>query len=353
MIKLLALMKKNLALLWRGKGTLMLYLFIAVFLLFGFASFFNRSLVPFLIVGMLLPLAILLSSLLLIEEKTSKATFRNLTTPTPNIIFLFANYLSLFLIFLVPLGILLLASWYFFSLPLFSSFSLILLVIFLFFTLFVFIGMIVGYSFSSESSIIIVAFSLAAFFFFTSDQFLPLAMLPGPWNVVFSLHPLTLSKQMLEDIIERPMTFTFQGIGILALYSLVAFFVLMIAQHFRRQESLLTHSRKIRPKRRLKEELVRIVDKEKTLQHDQYLKLRDGKTVKHLEDLAFVVDQLDEANFKEYVTFTKNEFADWVKDVLDSSFVADEIRQREALDDLKRFLKGIARQHEDLVASKK
>jgi len=59
---------------------------------------------------------------------------------------------------------------------------------------------------------------------------------------------------------------------------------------------------------------------------EQYFRVKDGRIVKSLKDLVDVLNQIDDETFYHHVNVEKNDFANWVRDVLQDLYLANQLR---------------------------
>ncbi|OGM02085.1 hypothetical protein A3K72_00025 [Candidatus Woesearchaeota archaeon RBG_13_36_6] len=88
----------------------------------------------------------------------------------------------------------------------------------------------------------------------------------------------------------------------------------------------------------MREKGVRVIDKK-----EEYFYSIDGKIIKSLADLHLALKLMDEKHFYFHVNEEKNDFANWIRDVLEERELSDRIglhKNREnVLADLSTFLK--------------
>lgn len=75
----------------------------------------------------------------------------------------------------------------------------------------------------------------------------------------------------------------------------------------------------------IKEEQLKEIPKEKPDEH--FFVLADGKTLKDLADLADALETMSNKTFKHHVNESKNDFSNWVRDVLKEGELAEEISE--------------------------
>ncbi len=69
----------------------------------------------------------------------------------------------------------------------------------------------------------------------------------------------------------------------------------------------------------------RIYNLTKEIPEQHYFVLANGRPVKHVAELASVLDQLEDHVFKHHVTSERNDFATWVKDIFQDVELARKI----------------------------
>ncbi len=183
---------------------------------------------PTLIVLVVMLISLLLSSGLVIREKTSPAFFRNYITPASDTVFLLGHFLTNFFILFLQLAVIFLVASFFFKesltpVILMSAFSLVFIV-----SVFILIGMLIGYLFKSEETAMLATISLASLFLFFSSTILPLETLPESLKSAAGLNPFVISESILKkimlfkygfDVVKEPI-FILAGYGLLAIFLL-------------------------------------------------------------------------------------------------------------------------------------
>ena len=144
----------------------------------------------------------LVSSTTIIEEKSSKAFFRNFITPTSNALFIVGNYLSNLLIVLSQIFIIFLALYIFseaaVSPDILTNLSIIIL---LTASVFILLGMLIGYLFKSGETSNLAVMSLACILLFFSNTILPLETLPIAIRSIVAYNPFILAADALKEIL--------------------------------------------------------------------------------------------------------------------------------------------------------
>ena len=214
---------------------------------------------PSLVILVIMFISILLSNTLVMMEKHSPAYFRNFITPTRDIIFILATYLTnvslVFLQLLIILGI----SASLFKAQVLTSIPMTALILLLVITFFTFVGMIIGYLFNSEETATLAAISIGAIFLFLSNVILPLETMPETIRHIASFNPFVLGESLLRKAIIFQAGFQSLYFELLVLlgYSLVLFFIIWIFQravrkHLGHKISYRLHKRKKKKAKKVK-----------------------------------------------------------------------------------------------------
>ncbi len=187
---------------------------------------------PTLVVLIIMFIGLLLSSILIVREKLSPAYFRNFITPTHDIVFILSDYATNLIILFLQLVIIFGVGLYFFrenllSILLKTSVSILLLS-----TFFISVGMLLGYLFRSEETVVLAAFSLGILFLFLSGTILPLETLPESIRQIADFNPFVLGESLLKKIMLFNLSFSELGftLYILLAYILVSFIAVYYAR---------------------------------------------------------------------------------------------------------------------------
>ncbi len=189
---------------------------------------------PTLLILILSFVSLILSSMLVINERTSNAYFRNTITPTKDILFIIANLLTPLTIVFVQMIIILIIALIFFKAAFISSIGTILLTILLSSSLFIMIGMFLANLFKSEETVTIATISFLSLLIFFSNIILPVESLPGFIRLLANLNPIVIA----ETIFKRAILFNtgfanvFKGIIILIAYIIMLDILLFMQYNF-------------------------------------------------------------------------------------------------------------------------
>jgi ABC-type multidrug transport system permease subunit len=187
---------------------------------------------PPLIVLVVMFISILLSTTLVMMEKHSAAYFRNFITPTRDIIFILATFLTNMLLVIIQLIIIIIISINFFKAQILSSLSTAIPAMLLITTFFTFIGMFIGYLFTSEETATLASISLGSIFLFLSDIILPLESMPAYIRNIARFNPFVIGENLLRKAVLFQAKFSVlaNDFYLLLTYSAVLFIFIWISQ---------------------------------------------------------------------------------------------------------------------------
>lgn len=188
-----------------------------------------KYLYPTLVALILLLSGVVLSSSIVLTEKKERARFRNFMTPTSDLSFVLGAYLTGLIILGIQLVVLFVCTAAFTDLAIFASFGKIALVLFLASSVFLFIGMFIGYIFKSDETTILASISIAALLIFFSNAIIPVESIRGALKFLAMYNPFYIVDTLLKKIIlfNEPLKNMIGGILVLVL-ALALFLVLCL-----------------------------------------------------------------------------------------------------------------------------
>ncbi len=160
-----------------------------------------NNLFPTLVILMVSFVSLLLSTTLVVREKSAKAYFRNFITPTPEFIFLLGTYITCLIILIAQLFIIFGQAFFFLKGELLAVLANTTLFLFIISSVFILIGMFIGYIFKSEETAILASMSVAAFLLFFSNTILPIETIPPSLKVLASFNPFVLGEAVMKKLI--------------------------------------------------------------------------------------------------------------------------------------------------------
>jgi ABC-type multidrug transport system permease subunit len=211
---------------------------------------------PSLIILVIMFISILLSTTIVMMEKHSPAYFRNFITPTKSITFITAIYLTNMILVLTQLIVIFAISMYFFKAQIIPSLPIVIPSLLLITTFFTFIGMFVGYIFTSEETATLASISVGSVFLFLSNVILPLESMPEAVRSIAQFNPFVLGEEILRKtiILQTKFAAIQKELIYLAIYSIILFALIWGLQKATRKHFFhrLTRKRKKEIKPRAK-----------------------------------------------------------------------------------------------------
>jgi ABC-type multidrug transport system permease subunit len=166
--------------------------------------------------------SILLASTFVLKSKKTRAFFRNFMTPTKSILFIISTYLTCLIVLLVQFIFVFIGIKFILKMNIFSMPLELLVVLFLSLTVFIFIGMFIGYLFRSEETIIFASMIIATLFMFFSNAILPLENISSGLMKFAMFNPLVVSSLAFKKVVLFGLNFSAIGTE---LFVLAGFFV--------------------------------------------------------------------------------------------------------------------------------
>lgn len=154
-----------------------------------------------LLILVLMFAGIFMASATVVEEKKSKAYFRNFITPTKDVAFLFADYIfCLFIIIFQIILIFAVMGLITKTYPVFSMIPGLLVSLLLIATIFILIGIIIGYVFRDEETSNIASISVSTLLLFFSNTILPIESLPASIRQVVNFNPFMIGEAAVRRV---------------------------------------------------------------------------------------------------------------------------------------------------------
>lgn len=187
---------------------------------------------PTFVVLIVMFMSLLFSTTVTVREKLSKAFFRNFIMPTSDFLFMLGGYLTNLLIVVFQLLILFIAAFFFLP-ELQSSILSMAIVLLLVSTVFILIGMFIGFVFNSEETATLGTISVGSLMLFFSNAILPIETLPVGIRDIAKFNPFVLSTSVLKKIMLFGANFTssFSSISI-EVYMLLCFVLIFFVLAF-------------------------------------------------------------------------------------------------------------------------
>ncbi len=192
---------------------------------------------PTLMVLLVMFTSVLLSSSLIGVEKKSKAFFRNFISPTRHLTFVLARFITDISLVMLQLGVFILIAMYFLKSSLVMELGNILAILFLAGSMFVFLGMAIGYFSASQEGATLISVFVASLFMFFSGAIIPIESMPASAQALVRFNPFVISENLLRKSLVHHMNLASLGSGMVVLLGYAAaFFVLtLFATKYMRQ----------------------------------------------------------------------------------------------------------------------
>jgi ABC-type multidrug transport system permease subunit len=142
----------------------------------------------------------LISSTLVIKNKKTRAYFRNFVTPTRNLTFIFSTYFTCLIILLLQFILVFLGLHFIFHMNFFLMPLEIILTLILSWSVFIFLGMFLGYLFRSEETIIFASVLISSALIFFSNLILPLENISVKLFEIAQYNPFVILESSLKKI---------------------------------------------------------------------------------------------------------------------------------------------------------
>ncbi len=202
----------------------------------------------------LLTLVIMFSSLLLgtslvMMEKNSPAFFRNFFLPIRKVTFILSIYLTNVILILIQVVIILGLALVFLP-DILNLLPMMALILFLAASIFTFLGMVIGYIYTSEETGVLASISLGSLLLFVSGTIFPIEGTSAMVRSVVEFSPFVITERLIREVLIFNAPFELLWVDLLLLlgYTLVLFLVILAAEsvlHKHLLERFLNHHHKI------------------------------------------------------------------------------------------------------------
>ena len=204
---------------------------------------------PILLILVIMFSSLMLGTSLVMMEKNSPAFFRNFFLPIRKITFILSIYLTNVILILIQVAIILLLSLLF--IPEISPILLSLaLILFLAASIFTFLGMVIGYFFTSEETSTLASISVGSLLLFISGTILPLEATSPAIRSIISFSPYVIAERAVRELVifQAPLSSLWVDILLLLGYTIVLFLIIIVAESVLHKQILnrfLKHHHKI------------------------------------------------------------------------------------------------------------
>lgn len=192
-----------------------------------------NNLFPSLIVLVIMFISLLLASTLVMMEKRSRAFMRNLLVPTNDFIFILAIFLTSMIVVIFQMFILFLAAQLYFKIDIIGNFGLTFLGLIASSSVFILIGMAIGYFFSREEASTLASISFGSIMLFLSSVIIPIESMPTYIQRFVWFNPFVIAEHLFRMSVLYGSGFMVQSkwFLVLGIYVIVLFVGVYLMQY--------------------------------------------------------------------------------------------------------------------------
>ena len=193
---------------------------------------------PVVLVFIILFISILLSNITTLKDVHSQANFRNYLVPVANFSFIFGLYITNLLVVLFQIAILLFVAIWRFNIRVIPVAKEVLITTFLVTTVFILVGMCIGYIVKSQQTSILLSVFVALAAFLFSDVIFPVEIMPELAAKLASINPLVIGERMFRKLFYYtiPLEQQMQDISIMIIYILVLSFLTYLGYRYNKRK---------------------------------------------------------------------------------------------------------------------
>lgn len=214
------------------------------------ASTYITSLYPSLVVLLIMFTTVMLGSTLILNEKRSRAFFRNLVSPVRQTLFIYSTYVTVLIVLAVQLFIVFVLTHFGLKIMVLHNTFSILLLTFIITTVFTFIGIVIGNLFSTEETAALASVSASCLMLFLSNMILPLETMPLYIQSGARFNPFVVAERVLREAILFKVPLSAQlkqsyftgfipAIYLLLIYAVLLFMGVLVLQNIAHRLHLL------------------------------------------------------------------------------------------------------------------
>jgi ABC-type multidrug transport system permease subunit len=257
---------------------------------------------PYFIMLIIVFIGIMLSSSIIIMEKTSKAYFRNFTTPTKDLTFVMSVFLTSFIVVVLQLVLILGLAYLFLNTALFASMLLTVLLVLAAISLFTLLGMVIGYMFNSQEAVTMASISVGSALIFLSNLILPLENMSPVLQQISKYNPYVVCSELLKKLTLFSSTFreVYKDFIIIGIYLVILFTLVMLIEKASKIQFIS------------KKPIAKQLAKRKDKPIERYFKLKNGVLLMSEKDLLEELATMTDKDFELYVNKKKNDFESWL-----------------------------------------
>jgi ABC-type multidrug transport system permease subunit len=204
---------------------------------------------PVLVVLIIMFTALLITPTLILLDKHSAASFRTYMTPVSDASYILANFITASILLFFQVVIILAIASIFFSNQIITNAPETILLLLMINSLFILIGMAVGYMFHSEEAATLGAVSVGALFLFISDVIIPIETMPEIFAYIASFNPYVLGSSLLRRafLFDAPLLSLLEDILIMLGYIIAAALIASGIYLLTRRYSMQQLAKKLAP----------------------------------------------------------------------------------------------------------
>ena len=284
---------------------------------------------PYVLLLVIMFVGIMLSSTLVMVEKKSKAYFRVFTTPTKDEFYLWTTFFTSFIILVAQVAIILVLMKIFFMDVMAANLLVNLVLLLVSISMFVMIGMAIGYLMSNQQGANMISISVGAVFLFISNMVLPLESISPYLKNVANFNPYVLTSEMLRKSILFGANFSsmFNDLMVLLSYTVIIAMSIIIIQGIAKN-SFFKNIPHIKSKKKIESDVFTI----------------KGVVIESEKELVEAVHKLNKEEF--VLLIQKSKLAkEFIKETINHTDIAKELKKL----DKKLFLKRIVEKNEKII----
>jgi ABC-type multidrug transport system permease subunit len=192
---------------------------------------FLNYLFPALLILVVMFSSLALGTTLVMIEKHSPAFFRNFFLPLRKVTFIGATYLTNLILIVVQIIVILGLSLFFLKGSI-GAFPVVALILFLSASIFTFMGMVVGYIFTSEETATLASISVGSLSLFISGLILPPEAMSVTMRNIVAWNPFVIAEKLVREvfIFGASIGDVWMDVLILAGYAVGLFIVIVIME---------------------------------------------------------------------------------------------------------------------------
>ncbi|MFH1276169.1 MAG: ABC transporter permease [Candidatus Woesearchaeota archaeon] len=212
---------------------------------------------PALLVLVVMFASLLLGTTLVMMEKNSPAFLRNFFLPLKKATFITATYLTTLILIFIQVLIILGVSMIFLKA---SGFLMVFIILLIAASIFSFLGMGIGYLFTSEETGMLASISLGSLLLFVSGVILPLESVSPLLRQLTSFNPFVIAEKLIREVFIFQSTFSMIWVDLLTLigYAVALFLLILVAESLLHQNLINRFMRHHHKKHRQEQKQVKM-----------------------------------------------------------------------------------------------